>query len=75
MVNFQQLFSPIINQDNQKCSALFETYYKELIEYNQKVKRGYDNALITGKYAVIRFIFKNINKPVFIKDIQAYFKP
>ena len=37
MVNFQQLFSPIINQDNQKCSALFETYYKELIEYNQKV--------------------------------------
>ena len=47
----------------------------KVIEYDVKVKRGYDNALMTGKYAVIRFIFKNINKPVFVKDIHAYFKP
>ena len=47
----------------------------KVIEYDQKVKRYYDNALMTGKYAVIRFTFKNINKPVFIKDIHAYFKP
>ena len=47
----------------------------KVIEYDQKVKRYYDNALMTGKYAVIRFTFKNINKPVFLKDIHAYFKP
>ena len=47
----------------------------KVIEYDTKVKRYYDNALMTGKYAVIRFTFKNINKPVFIKDIHVYFKP
>lgn len=47
----------------------------KIINYEQKVKKGYDNALITGKYVVIRFIFKNTKKPVFIKDIHAYFKP
>ena len=41
----------------------------------EKVQRGYDNALISGKYAVIRFRFKNTTKKVNIKDIQAYFKP
>lgn len=40
----------------------------------EKVQRGYDNALITGKYIVIRFKFKNVYKKVDVKDIQAYFK-
>lgn len=40
----------------------------------EKVQRGYDNALITGKYIVIRFRFKNVYKKVDVKDIQAYFK-
>lgn len=43
--------------------------------YPQKVQRGYDNALITGKYVVIRFNFKLMSKQVNIKDIHAYFKP
>ena len=43
--------------------------------YPQKVQRGYDNALISGKYVVIRFSFKLMSKQVNIKDIQAYFKP
>ena len=41
----------------------------------EKIQRGYDNALISGKYVVIRFIFKNTTKQVNIKDIHAYFKP
>ena len=41
----------------------------------QKVKRGYDNALMTGKYIVIRFSFKLMSKQVNVKDIHAYFKP
>lgn len=43
--------------------------------YPQKVQRGYDNALMSGKYAVIRFSFKLMSKQVNIKDIHAYFKP
>ena len=43
--------------------------------YPQKVQRGYDNALISGKYVVIRFSFKLMSKQVNIKDIHAYFKP
>lgn len=43
--------------------------------YPQKVQRGYDNALISGKYVVIRFNFKLMSKQVNIKDIHAYFKP
>lgn len=43
--------------------------------YPQKVQRGYDNALISGKYVVIRFNFKLVSKQVNIKDIHAYFKP
>lgn len=41
----------------------------------EKVQRGYDNALISGKYVVLRFSFKNTTKKVEIKDIHAYFKP
>ena len=43
--------------------------------YPQKVQRGYDNALMSGKYVVIRFSFKLMSKQVNVKDIQAYFKP
>lgn len=43
--------------------------------YPQKIQRGYDNALMSGKYAVIRFSFKLMSKQVNIKDIHAYFKP
>lgn len=43
--------------------------------YPQKVQRGYDNALISGKYVVIRFSFKLMSKQVNVKDIHAYFKP
>ena len=44
-------------------------------EYEEKVQRGYDNALITGKYVIVRFIFRNLTKKVSLKDIHAYFKP
>ena len=44
-------------------------------ELEEKVQRGYDNALITGKYVIVRFIFKNLTKKVSLKDIHAYFKP
>lgn len=47
----------------------------QIYTYPQKVQRGYDNALITGKYVVIRFNFKLMSKQVNIKDIHAYFKP
>ena len=47
----------------------------QLYTYPQKVQRGYDNALMSGKYVVIRFNFKLISKQVNIKDIHAYFKP
>ena len=43
--------------------------------YPQNVQRGYDNALMSGKYAVIRFSFKLMSKQVNVKDIHAYFKP
>ena len=43
--------------------------------YPQKIKKGYDNALMSGKYVVIRFNFKLMSKQVNIKDIHAYFKP
>ena len=43
--------------------------------YPQKVQRGYDNALMSGKYVVIRFSFKLMSKQVNVKDVQAYFKP
>ena len=43
--------------------------------YPQKVQRGYDNALMSGKYVVIRFSFKLMSKQVNVKDIHAYFKP
>lgn len=44
-------------------------------QYPIKVQRGYDNALISGKYVVVRFSFKNTTKQINIKDIQCYFKP
>ena len=44
-------------------------------QYPEKVQRGYDNALISGKYVVVRFSFKNTTKQINIKDIQCYFKP
>ena len=47
----------------------------KIYNYTQKVQRGYDNALITGKYVVIRFSFKFMSKQVNIKDVHAYFKP
>jgi hypothetical protein len=40
------------------------------LEYNQT---AVDAKLIVGKYCVIRFVFRNTNKKVLIKDIQAYF--
>lgn len=43
--------------------------------FNCKIDRKLDNALMVGKYAVIRFNFKNTSKQVNIKDIHAYFKP
>ena len=43
--------------------------------YEPNTQRGYDNALMVGKYAVIRFSFKHLTKQINIKDIQAYFKP
>ena len=44
-------------------------------DLEQKVQRGYDNALISGKYVAVRFSFKNTTKQINIKDIQCYFKP
>lgn len=41
---------------------------------NFVVKRGVDNALMTGNYIIIRFIFQNDDIEINIKDIQAYFK-
>ena len=46
-----------------------------LNDLEQKVQRGYDNALMSGKYVVVRFSFKNTTKQINIKDIQCYFKP
>ena len=43
--------------------------------FNYKIDKKLDNALMVGKYAVIRFNFKNTSKQVNIKDIHAYFKP
>lgn len=43
--------------------------------FNCKIDKKLDNALMVGKYIVIRFNFKNTSKQVNIKDIQAYFKP
>lgn len=43
--------------------------------FNCKIDKKLDNALMVGKYAVIRFNFKNTSKQVNIKDIHAYFKP
>lgn len=37
-------------------------------------KKGLDNALVTGKYFVIRFKFKNTTKEINIKDIHAYYQ-
>lgn len=39
------------------------------------IDRKIDNALMTGKYVIIRFNFKSTFHKINIKDIQAYFKP
>lgn len=50
------------------------TYAKLNPNINLVVQKGLDNALIIGKYAVVRLVFRNSQKQVNIKDIQAYFK-
>lgn len=40
------------------------------LEFN---KTAVDAKLMVGKYAIVRFVFRNTNKKVLIKDIQAYF--
>lgn len=42
----------------------------ENLDYNQT---AVDSKLMVGKYVIVRFVFRNPNKKVLIKDIQAYF--
>lgn len=37
MINTKELFNGLVNENLEKSLQLFETYYQELIEYNQKV--------------------------------------
>ena len=66
---FRNVIDKIENGD------MVERLSGRIYSYPQKVQRGYDNALMSGKYVVIRFSFKLMSKQVNVKDIQAYFKP
>lgn len=46
----------------------------EINNISTSIKKGLDNALVTGKYFVIRFKFKNTTKEINIKDIHAYYQ-
>ncbi len=35
-------------------------------------RRGLDNKLVTGKYFVVRFIFRDENNKINVNDIQCY---
>lgn len=45
---------------------------EENIVINNNIKNY--KGLMTGKYIIIRFIFRNTNKAILVKDIQTYFE-
>lgn len=68
--NYNWFYNKLKSYKEQEIFGRITGKYNTNLEYN---KTAVDAKLMVGKYAIIRFVFRNTNKKVLIKDIQAYF--
>ena len=68
--NFNWFYNKLKSYKEQEIFGRITGKYNDSLEYN---KTAVDAKLIVGKYVIVRFVFRNTNKKVLIKDIQAYF--
>lgn len=68
--NYNWFYNKLKSYKEQEIFDRITGKYNTELEYN---KTAVDAKLMVGKYAIVRFVFRNTNKKVLIKDIQAYF--
>lgn len=68
--NYNWFYNKLKSYKEQEIFGRITGKYNTELEYN---KTAVDAKLMVGKYAIVRFVFRNTNKKVLIKDIQAYF--
>nr|UWF93774.1 MAG: stabilization protein [Bacteriophage sp.] len=68
--NYNWFYNKLKSYKEQEIFGRITGKYNTELEFN---KTAVDAKLMVGKYAIVRFVFRNINKKVLIKDIQAYF--
>lgn len=68
--NFNWFYNKLKSYKEQEIFGRITGKYNNELEYNQT---AVDAKLMVGKYVIVRFVFRNTNKKVLIKDIQAYF--
>lgn len=68
--NYNWFYNKLKSYKEQEIFGRITGKYNTELEYN---KTAVDAKLMVGKYAIVRFVFRNTNKKILIKDIQAYF--
>lgn len=68
--NYNWFYNKLKSYKEQEIFGRITGKYNTKLEFN---KTAVDAKLMVGKYAIVRFVFRNTNKKVLIKDIQAYF--
>lgn len=68
--NYNWFYNKLKSYKEQEIFGRITGKYNTELEFN---KTAVDAKLIVGKYAIVRFVFRNTNKKILIKDIQAYF--
>lgn len=68
--NYNWFYNKLKSYKEQEIFGRITGKYNTELELN---KTAVDAKLMVGKYAIVRFVFRNTNKKVLIKDIQAYF--
>lgn len=68
--NYNWFYNKLKSYKEQEIFGRITGKYNTELEFN---KTAVDAKLMIGKYAIVRFVFRNTNKKVLIKDIQAYF--
>lgn len=68
--NYNWFYNKLKSYKEQEIFGRITGKYNTELEFN---KTAVDAKLMVGKYAIVRFVFRNTNKKVLIKDIQAYF--
>lgn len=68
--NYNWFYNKLKSYKEQEIFGRITGKYNTELEFN---KTAVDAKLMVGKYAIVRFVFRNTNKKILIKDIQAYF--